>query len=78
MRRISFKKFVIHLSLATSLRLSTLADSNFPDQIMLILSLANVEYMIHFQELDINGLLLTVKRDIARLVVLDEGWYFKK
>lgn len=74
---ISFKKLCKSIfTLAPSLRLSTLADSIFPDNNADISELMLIHDSI--QELaQFYGLLLTVKREIARLVVSDEGWYLE-
>lgn len=71
---ISFKKLCKSIfTLVPSLRLSTLADSIFPNNNADISELM----LIHDSIRDLAqfyGLLLTVKRDMARLVVTDEGW----
>lgn len=71
---ISFKKLCKSIfTLVPSLRLSTLADSIFPDNNADISGLMFIHNSI-LELAQFYGLLLTVKRDVARLVVTDEGW----
>lgn len=71
---IAFKKLCKSIfTLVPSLRLSTLADSIFPDNNADISELMFIHDSIG-NLAQFYGLLLTVKRDIGRLVVTDEGW----
>lgn len=71
---ISFKKLCKSIfTLVPSLRLSTLADSIFPGNNADISELMFIHNSI-LELAQFYGLILTVKRDVARLVVTDEGW----